>query len=86
MIETKEQVIEDFTGKARAFLDQPNIVTGMELDDAVVTLKRFVLSQLADQDLASVLTRYPKLIRVLDVDGLRALVDATHAGLQRHKA
>ena len=42
--------------------------------DAVVTLKRYVLTELHDQELASMLARFQKLIRAMDVATLNALV------------
>jgi hypothetical protein len=84
MIETKEQVINDFRAKAQAFLDGPGLMTGIELDDAVVTLKRFVLTELRDQALGSILATMPKMIRQLDVTGLRARVDEVETALARH--
>ena len=82
MIETREQVVGGFRDTARDFLDSPNLMTGLALDDATVTLKRYALSELRDQPLASTLARFPKLIRALDVDALRALVDEVEARLE----
>jgi hypothetical protein len=75
MIESKEQVVNGFREKAREFLQSPNLMTGLALDDATVTLKRYVLSEMKDQPLASTLARFPKLIRMLDVASLGPLVD-----------
>jgi hypothetical protein len=82
MIETREQVVNGFRDKARAFLASPNLMTGLELDDAAVTLKRYVLTELKDQSLASLLARFPKLIRALDVAALGPLVDEVEERLQ----
>lgn len=75
MIETREQVVSGFRDRAAEFLHSPNLMSGLALDDATVTLKRYVLSELKDQPLASILARFPKLIRALDVAALRPLVD-----------
>ena len=53
MIETKEQLLASFSDKAQAFLDSPGLVSGIDFDDAAVTLKRYVLSELHDQELGS---------------------------------
>lgn len=74
MIESKEQVLGDFRTKAQAFLAQPNLVTGIDFDDAAVTLKRYVLSVMHDEQLGSLLARFQKLIRKLDVDSLSQLL------------
>jgi len=74
MIESKEQLLGNFRDKAAAFLAAPNLVNGIDFDDAAVTLKRYVVSVLNDQELASTLTRFQKLIRQLDVATLRDLV------------
>lgn len=74
MIETKQQVVSVFRAQAHAFLEQPAFTTGIDLDDATVTLKRFVLTEMKDQELASLLGRFAKLIRALDTGALRELV------------
>ena len=82
MIESKEQLLGNFIEKAQAFLATPNLVTGIDFDDAAVTLKRYVVSVLHDQALASTLGRFQKLIRQLDVETLRGLVSEVEQGLQ----
>jgi len=74
MIESKEQLVSDFRGKAEAFFAEPGLITGIDFDDAAVTLKRYVLSELRDQELGSRLAQIPGLIRRLDVGSLRDLV------------
>jgi len=74
MIESKEQLMGNFRDKAAAFLEAPNLVNGIDFDDAAVTLKRYAVSVLNDQELASTLARFQKLIRQLDVATLRELV------------
>jgi len=81
MIESKGQVLGDFRAKAQAFLAQPNVGTGIEFDDATVTLKRYVLSVMHDEQLGSLLARFQKLIRKLDVDALSGLVAEVEAKL-----
>ncbi len=76
MIESKEQVFGDFLKKAQAFLSEPNFVTGIELDDASVTLKRYVLTEMRDGQLGSALGRVQKSIRNLDVAAVSELVTA----------
>ena len=74
MIETKQQLVGNFSACAQAFLGEPNLVHGIAFDDAVVTLKRYVLTELHDQELASMLARFQKLIRAMDDATLNALV------------
>ena len=74
MIETKQQLVGNFSARAHAFLGEPNLVHGIAFDDAVVTLKRYVLTELHDQELASLLGRFQKLIRAMDAATLNALV------------
>ena len=74
MIESREQLLPSFREKARAFLSDPSLIAGIDFDDAAVTLKRYVLSELHDQELGSTLARFPKLIRQLDADSLSDLV------------
>lgn len=81
MIESKEQVLSDFRKKARVFLADPNPVTGIDLDDASVKLKRYVLSVMHDEALGSLLARIQKPIRRLDVTTVSQLVTEVVAGL-----
>ena len=74
MIESKTQLIEDFRNKAHAFITEPGLTKGIDFDDAAVTLKRYVLSELHDQKLASLLARFQKPIRALDTATLGELM------------
>ena len=74
MIETKQQVVENFSARAHAFLGEPNLIHGIAFDDAVVSLKRYVLTELHDQELASLLGRFQKLIRAMDTATLETLI------------
>ena len=74
MIESKEQLLSGFSTAAKAFVEQPNPVTGIDLDDAAVALKRYVLSEMRDQETASLLARFPKLIRALDSASLSGMI------------
>lgn len=85
MIESEEQLLGDFREKAEAFFASPNPLTGIDFDDATVAFKRYVVSVLGDQALASLLASFQKPIRQLDVDALRELltrVEARLAGLR----
>ncbi len=53
MIESKSQLVDDFRTKADAFLAAPSVGSGIAFDDAAVTLKRYVLTEMHDQALAS---------------------------------
>ena len=71
MIETKEQVLRRFRETARDFFADPGLISGIDFDDATVTLKRYVLSELHDVGLGSRLAGLPRLIRELDVTTLQ---------------
>ena len=81
MIESKEQLLGDFRNKAQAFLTEPDFVTGIDLDDAAVTLKRYVLSEMRDDSLGSLLARFHKLIREGNVEVLSELIAEVEAKL-----
>ena len=66
MIESKQQVLDAFFQAARSYLADPNAVSGIDFDDATVTLKRYVLTTMQDMELASMLARFQKLIRASD--------------------
>ena len=74
MIESKQQVLDNVREKARIFLAEPNFINGIDLDDAAVTLKRYVLTEMQDERLGSLLTGFQKLIRQLDADAVSAIV------------
>lgn len=82
MIETKEQVANGFMAAADAFLKQPNAMTGIDLDDATVALKRYVLSEMKDQEFGSLLARLPKLIRTLNIAEISGLVTEIERRIQ----
>lgn len=81
MIESKEQVLTQFREKAQAFLADPSLVNGIDLDDASVTLKRYVLSVMHDEQLGTLLSRFHKLIRSPNVQQLSELVAEVEARL-----
>ncbi len=81
MIEKKEQLLNDFRAKAKAFLENPNLLTAIDLDDAAVTLKRYVLSVMHDEELGSLLARFQKPVRALDTATLRELVARVEQGM-----
>ncbi len=82
MIESKSQLVDDFRTKADAFLAAPSVGSGIAFDDAAVTLKRYVLTEMHDQALASLLARLPKLIRALDVAAVIDLRARIEEGLR----
>ena len=82
MIETKDQVLSGFCEKARAFIDDPSLVSGIDLDDAAVTLKRYVLSELHDEQLGIAVGNCQKLIRSLDVAAVKRLLEEVEERLK----
>lgn len=81
MIESKEQVLGDFQDKAKAFLAEPSFITGIDLDDAAVTLKRYVLSEMGDESLGSLLAKFHKPIRESNIELLSELIAEVEARL-----
>ena len=81
MIESKEQLLGDFQHKAQAFLAEPNIITGIDLDDATVTLKRYVLSEMGDESLGGLLAKFHKPIRESNIELLSQLIADVEARL-----
>ena len=81
MIESKEQLLADFRTKAQAFLAEPTFVTGIDLDDAAVTLKRYVLSEMHDETLGILLAQFHAPIREVNVTRLSELIAEVEARL-----
>lgn len=67
MIESKQALVERFLQLASEFEVSQNPVTGINLDDAMVALKRYLLSEEKNQELASALGRLGKLVRSRDM-------------------
>ena len=67
MIESKDALIERFLQLATQFEQSQNPVTGIDLDDATVALKRYLLSKDDDQETASLLNQLGKLVRSRDM-------------------
>ena len=67
---------ETFTECARRFLEAPEITAGIDLDDAVVALKRHARVVLNDEPLAMQLEQLARPIRDRDLEGLRPLFEA----------
>jgi hypothetical protein len=67
--------VDTFIQCGRQFLAAPNILNGLELDDAVVALKRHARVQLVNEELATVLEQFPPLIRNLNVSSLQLLFE-----------
>ncbi len=67
---------ETFTECASRFIEAPEITTGIDLDDAVVALKRHARLALNDESLAMQLEQLARPIRDRDLDALRPLFEA----------
>jgi len=67
VIESKDALIERFLQLATQFEQSQNPVTGIDLDDATVALKRYLLSKDDDQETASLLNQLGKLVRSRDM-------------------
>lgn len=66
MIESKEMLVERFLRLSARFQESPDPVTGIDFDDAVVTLKRYVISHMKNEQTGMMLGRFQKLIRAGD--------------------
>ena len=76
--------IDTFTQCTEAFIDNPNPGTGIELDDAVVALKRHARVQLKDEPLAAELERMSRPIRDQDLGSVKQLFDSVKLLLAPH--
>ena len=68
MIESKQALTENFLRLASEFEISQNPVTGIDLDDAIVRLKRYALSQERNEELAQLLHDMGRLVRSRDMD------------------
>ena len=82
MIESKEALVGRFLRLAEQFEASQNPVTGIELDDAMVALKRYILSVENNQDAASLLNRLGKLLRSRDMGEFSSTLAAVRNILQ----
>ena len=67
MIESKEALIENFMRLATQFQQSQDLVTGIDLDDATVKLKRYAMSQEKNGELGRLLHDLGRLIRSRDM-------------------
>ncbi|MES9879232.1 MAG: hypothetical protein ABW162_18285 [Candidatus Sedimenticola sp. PURPLELP] len=66
---------EAFVKRGDAYVEKPGVVNGIEFDDATVALKRHVISQLHDEELALKLNRLGELIRKQHNEEIPALFE-----------
>jgi hypothetical protein len=81
MIESKQALVERFLRLAGEFEKSQNPVVGIDLDDATVALKRYVLTEEKNQTLASTLGRLGKLIRNRDMATFSLELEQIRQGL-----
>ena len=81
MIESKQALVERFLRLAGEFEKSQNPVVGIDLDDAAVALKRYLLTEEKNQVLASALSRLGKLIRNRDMGAYSNELDQIRQGL-----
>lgn len=67
--------IDTFLQCGQQFLAAPNLLNGLELDDAVIALKRHAHLQLNNDELAATLGQFSPLIRNLDVAALQPIFE-----------
>ncbi len=82
MIESKQQLLDSFLKAAEAYLAEPTLVNGIDLDDATVTLKRYVLSELHDQATAIELAKISPLVKHLETTVVSQLISELRQRLQ----
>jgi len=82
MIESKATLIDNFVRLATQYQKIQDPVTGIDLDDACVTLKRYVLSQEGNKELAQHIHELTRLIRSRDMDAYAALLEKINSGLK----
>lgn len=70
---------DTFMQCAHRFLEAPEITTGIDLDDAVVALKRHARVVLNDEPLAMQLELLARPVRDRDLETLRPLVESIAA-------
>lgn len=82
MIEiSRDAQLRSFFEQADAFLAEPDVLKGMDLDDAVVKLKRLLLTSQADPAVISRLNRFARLIREMDIENLRVHIGELRTAL-----
>ncbi len=67
MIESKEALVENFMRLATQYEQSQDPVTGIDLDDAAVRLKRYLLSAEGQEEPARLLHDLGKLVRARDM-------------------
>ncbi|MES9856281.1 MAG: hypothetical protein ABW166_06735 [Sedimenticola sp.] len=70
---------EVFVERGRRFIESPGAISGMEFDDALVSYKRYVISQLHDEALSFKLNDLGKVVRSQEMDRVTSLFEAVIA-------
>jgi hypothetical protein len=68
--------VQRFIQRGRRFLENPDVLSGLEFDDAVVVFKRYVQDDLKAPELAYMLGDFASLIRALDSEALKPRFEA----------
>ncbi len=84
-IKFKSDPLGAFCQRGRKFLEAPGAISGMEFDDAVVNLKRYLLSQLHNRELAVTVGKLGPLIRNQEVDALCTLFEDILESLEQYR-
>lgn len=66
MIESKEVLVQNFLRLATQFESAPDPITGIDLDDARIKLRRYLMTHEQAEDIARDLYDLGKVIRKLD--------------------
>ncbi len=75
--------VQRFIQRGRHFLDNPDVRSGLEFDDAVVVFKRHVQDEMRIPELVYMLGDFASLIRAMDTQALKPKFEAV---LQRLEA
>jgi hypothetical protein len=81
MIESKEALFDNFMRLATQFQQAQDPITGIDLDDAIVKLRRYLLSREQNETLAGQLYDLGKLVRKRDMDAYGELLEGIRAAL-----
>ncbi len=75
MIESKDQLTDKFSRLSGEFVETGSAMTGIDLDDAVIALKRYALSVMKNEELGQLLGQFRDPVRACDRESVKALTE-----------